>query len=192
MLFWKVQWLKTVILNWRRNGGTRRIELVKQLKKTINGICPEKRTLRKEATGQCAPDLKRKNSFLTKVQSNRTTGRGKKWWTNGAIMPQKRTERSRSGRGCTVTTEPSHHRYSLPPVHRHHHHHHHQHCGVCHHPSYDGDTKTMIMMVLMTWLSHSSGSWCSWREPARQVLRNIFDFILTTLNFWLNDSLISC
>ena len=46
--------------------------------KTINGICPEKRTLRKEATGQCAPDLKPKNSFPTKVQSNRTTGLGKK------------------------------------------------------------------------------------------------------------------
>ena len=106
-------------------------------------------------------------------------------------MPQKRTERSRSGRGCTVTTEPSHHRYSLPPVHRHHHHHHLYHRSVRHHHHYDGDTKTMIMMVLMTWLSHSSGSWCSWREPARQVLRNILDFILTTFNFWLNDSLIS-
>ena len=44
----------------------------------MNGICPEKRTLRKEATGQCAPDLKPKNSFPTKVQSNRTTGLGKK------------------------------------------------------------------------------------------------------------------
>ena len=125
----------------------------------------KKSMARKEATGQCAPDLKRKNSFLTKVQSNRTTGRGKKWWTNGAIMPQKRTERSRSGRVCTVTTEPSHHRYSLPPVKRHHHqhHHHHHHHNHLHrhrsvriHHHYDGDTKTMIMMVVMTWLSHSS------------------------------------
>ena len=47
-------------------------------KKTMNGICPEKRTLRKEAIGQCAPDLKPKNSFPTKVQSNRTPGQGKK------------------------------------------------------------------------------------------------------------------
>ena len=38
----------------------------------------QKRRLRKEATGQFVPDLKPKNSFPTKVQSNRTTGRGKK------------------------------------------------------------------------------------------------------------------
>ena len=136
----------------------------------------KKSMARKEATGQCAPDLKRKNSFLTKVQSNRTTGRGKKWWTNGAIMPQKRTERSRSGRVCTVTTEPSHHRYSLPPVHRHHHHHHHQnhhhhrHCGVRNHHRYDGDTKTMMM----TWLSHSSSQLAQLKEAGKASVTKYF------------------
>ena len=68
---------ETVILNGRQNGGTRRIELIKQLK-NCEWDFSGKRTARVEATGQCAPDLKPKNSFPTKVQSNRRTGQGKR------------------------------------------------------------------------------------------------------------------
>ena len=55
---------------WKTKWRNKEDTIGQTAEKTMNGICPEKRTLRKEATGQCAPDLKLKDSFPTKVHSN--------------------------------------------------------------------------------------------------------------------------